>query len=239
MDLKTVSSPPEVGYGGKRNLSPVASMSRRDAVLREIRRAVVRGDLRPGDKLTEVTLSSTLGVSRPTMREALNQLSQEGLLVQEPYRGLRVANLEPEQILDIANARHALDMLAVDAVLEDPSGRRMGAVQAAWKEFERWESDPDPLTLHEAHVAFHRGIWAASENSMLLRFWPVTEAHLTIALAQDQAVRSDPARASAVHHLLIDALLSRDRARTEAAFRRHTIDSACELIAIMEQENQG
>jgi DNA-binding GntR family transcriptional regulator len=237
MDLKTVGSPADVQYGGNRNLSPVASLSRRDGVLREIRRAVVRGDLRPGDKLTEVTLSTTLGVSRPTIREALNQLSQEGLLIQEPYRGLRVASLGPEQIMDIAKARHALDMLAVDAILEDGSGRRMVAVQDAWKEFERWENDPDPLTRHEAHVAFHRGIWAASENSMLLRFWPVTEAHLTIALAQDQAVRSDPARASLVHHYLIDALSSRDRAQTEAAFRRHTIDSACELIAILDQES--
>ncbi|MFF0903362.1 UNVERIFIED_CONTAM: GntR family transcriptional regulator [Kocuria sp. CPCC 205316] len=237
MDLKTVGSPTEVQHGGKGNLSPVASMSRRDGVLRELRRAVVRGDLRPGDKLTEVTLSSTLGVSRPTIREALNQLSQEGLLVQEPYRGLRVANLEPDQLLDIAKARHALDMLAVDAILEDASGRRMAAVQDAWREFERWENDPDPLTLHEAHVAFHRGIWAASENSMLLRFWPVTEAHLTIALAQDQAVRSDPARASLVHHYLIEALSRRDRPEIETAFKKHTIDSACELIAIMEQEN--
>lgn len=237
MDLKTVGSPTDVQYGGNRNLSPVTSMSRRDGVLREIRRAVVRGDLRPGDKLTEVTLSSTLGVSRPTIREALNQLSQEGLLVQEPYRGLRVANLESEQILDIAKARHALDMLAVDAILEDSSGRRMAAVQDAWKEFERWENDPDPLTRHEAHVAFHRGIWAASDNSMLLRFWPVTEAHLTIALAQDQAVRSDPVRASLVHHYLIEALSRRDRPEIETAFKKHTIDSACELIAIMEQEN--
>lgn len=237
MDLKTVGSPADVRYGGNRNLSPVASLSRRDGVLREIRRAVVRGDLRPGDKLTEVTLSTTLGVSRPTIREALNQLSQEGLLIQEPYRGLRVASLGPEQIMDIAKARHALDMLAVDAILEDTEGRRMVAVQDAWQEFERWENDPDPLTRHEAHVAFHRGIWAASENSMLLRFWPVTEAHLTIALAQDQAVRSDPARASLVHHYLIEALSGRDRREIETAFRKHTIDSACELIAIMEQEN--
>ena len=238
MDLSTAGAPTDVRIEGRRSMSPVAGVSRRDGVLREIRRAVVRGDLQPGDKLTEVTLSATLGVSRPTIREALNQLSQEGLLVQEPYRGLRVASLGTDQILDIAKARHALDMLAVDGILEDGSGRRMDVVEDVWHEFERWENDPDPLTRHDAHVAFHRGIWAASENSMLLRLWPVTEAHLTIALAQDQAVRSDPARASLVHRYLVDALLSRDRPQIEAAFRRHTIDSACELIAITEQKDK-
>ncbi len=220
-------------------LSPAPVLSRRDSVVQELRRAVVRGTLRPGDKLTEVNLSETLAVSRPTIREALNQLAQEGLLVQEPYRGLRVASLEPSQILDIARTRQALDMLAVDAILEDDGGRRMTAVQECWAEYSRWENDPDPLTRHEAHVAFHRGLWAASENSMLLRMWPVTEAHLTIALAQDQAIRSDPARASVVHHHLIDALQSRDRDLIEKAFTVHTIDSARELVSIIEGKDNA
>lgn len=239
MDLKAAGSPANARNAGKHDLAPVAGLSRRDGAIQEIRRAVARGTLRPGAKLTEVTLSATLGVSRPTVREALNQLAQEGLLTQEPYRGLRVAHLEPEQILDIARTRHALDMLAVDSVLEDTTGTRMTAVEDCWEEFSRWENDPDPLTRHEAHVTFHRGIWAASGNSMLLRLWPVTEAHLTIALAHDQAVHSDPARARLVHQYLIDALLSRDRARIERAFTEHTIDSARELITIMEQENNA
>ncbi|GAB3300480.1 GntR family transcriptional regulator [Parasphingorhabdus pacifica] len=234
--MPSSASIPEVS---SQQLSPAPILSRRDSVVRELRRAVVRGNLRPGDKLTEANLSTTLTVSRPTIREALSQLTQEGLIVQEPYRGLRVASLEPAQILDIAHARHALDMLAVDSILEDDSGRRMAAVQEYWEEYARWENEPDALIRHEAHVAFHRGIWVASENSMLLRMWPVTEAHLTIALAHDQASRSDPARANLVHHRLIDALLSKDRAQTEAAFRKHTVHSAHELISIIEEQNQG
>jgi len=75
-------------------LAPVASISRRDGVMNEIRRAIILGTIKPGEKLTENKLSAALNVSRPTMREALAQLSQEGLLVQEPYRGLRVADLD-------------------------------------------------------------------------------------------------------------------------------------------------
>src|SRR5689334_20645798 len=107
---------------GARGLSPVASVSRRDAVMNEIRRAVVAGSIRPGDKLTEVELSSMLSVSRPTIREALAQLAQEGLLLQVPYRGLRVASLEPAAIMDIARTRMALDMLAVESILDDSTG---------------------------------------------------------------------------------------------------------------------
>ena len=128
--------------GSSPGLAPISSMSRRDGVMTQIRRAIVTGTLKPGEKLTENRLSTALNVSRPTIREALAQLAQEGLLVQEPYRGLRVADLDAAAIMDIARTRVALDMLAVEGILDDPSGRRLARVQAAWAEYERCRSTP-------------------------------------------------------------------------------------------------
>jgi DNA-binding GntR family transcriptional regulator len=220
--------------GAPHGLAPISSISRRDGVLTEIRRAVVLGTLKPGEKLTENRLSAALNVSRPTIREALSQLAQEGLLVQEPYRGLRVADLDAGAIMDIARTRVALDMLAVEAILDDPSGRRLARVQAAWDEYEKLPFDADPFEAHEAHIAFHRAIWAASENTLLIRLWPVTEAHITILLAQDQATRNDPRRAHDVHKLLVDAILSRDLDRVHQALIVHTMDSAKVLIEMLQ-----
>ena len=211
-------------------LVPVATISRRDGVMNEIRRAIILGTLKPGEKLTENRLSAALNVSRPTMREALAQLSQEGLLVQEPYRGLRVADLDAGAILDIARTRVALDMLAVEDILAAPTDRRLDLVRQAWEDYDRLPFDADPVEAHEAHVAFHRRIWAASENTLLIRLWPVTEAHLTIVLAQDQATRDDPRRAHDVHKLLVDAIFSRDLDRVHAAQIAHTMDGARELV---------
>ena len=67
--------------------SSVKSLSRRDALMNEIRRSIVRGDVRPGQKLTEASLSDGLNVSRSTVREAFAHLVNEGFLVQEPFRG--------------------------------------------------------------------------------------------------------------------------------------------------------
>lgn len=220
------------------SLSPVASISRRDAVMKEIRRSIVAGTLKPGDKLTEVKLSEMLNVSRPTIREALTQLAQEGLLVQEPYRGLRVAMLDAADILDIAKTRMALDMLAAESILEDTTGRRMAHVEASWEAYDKIAFHPDPVVLHEAHIAFHRSFWVASENALLLRLWPVTEAHLTIALAQDQATRADPVRAHEVHEQLVRSMRSGDMEAIEAAFSVHTIDSAEQLVKLLEQEKE-
>jgi DNA-binding GntR family transcriptional regulator len=209
-----------------------AATPQREAVVTHIRRAVVLGALRPGDKLREVPLAAELGVSRPTLREALNLLVQDGLLVQEPYRGFSVTRLEPTDLRDIARTRVPLDLIAVDAILDDTTGRRLQHVRDTWTEFDRLARHPDPLVQHEAHVAFHHGVWVASENTMLLRLWPVTEALTTIALAQDQASRADPRRAHALHRRLVDAVLSGDRTRIEREFHHHTVDSAEELLGL-------
>ena len=52
-----------LGAGG---LRPAASVSRREAVVREIRRAIILGDLKPGERITEARLTTFLNVSRPT-----------------------------------------------------------------------------------------------------------------------------------------------------------------------------
>jgi DNA-binding GntR family transcriptional regulator len=210
----------------------IAGTPQREAVVTYVRRAVVLGELQPGDKLREVKLAAALNVSRPTLREALNLLVQDGLLVQEPYRGFSVTRLDAAAVRDIARTRVPLDLIAVTAILEDETGGRLRLVHEAWDRYARVGLDADPLTQHEAHVALHHGLWVASQNTMLLRLWPVTEALTTIALAQDQARRADPVRAHRMHRELVDAITSRDLGLIEDHLRRHTLESAEELLAL-------
>ncbi|MFF2315267.1 GntR family transcriptional regulator [Arthrobacter sp. NPDC058097] len=221
------------------HVGQVAGLTRRDGAIQEIRRAIVRGGLLPGEKITEVGLATRLGVSRPTLREALNQLSREGLLVQEPFRGMHVAELTDGEYLDIARIRHSLDLLAVEAFVDANRSPRMAQLDAHWDRFRAIELDPDPLVRHEAHVAFHRGIWEASENRVLLRLWPVIEAHITVALAQDQAIRTSLGREIQQHRELVAAIRSGDRSAIHKAFWRHTIGNAQELVTIIENQNRG
>jgi DNA-binding GntR family transcriptional regulator len=213
-------------------LAPVASVSRREAVLAQIRRGIVVGALRPGDKLTELALAADLRVSRATVREALGQLAREGLVISEPYRGLRVADLDEPALRDLARTRAALDVLAAQGILADPSGRRLAAVRAAFVQFEATAFDDDPVVRNEGHLAFHRALWAAAQNVVLDQLWPVISAHMTIALAQDQAVRHDPERSHRLHRELVDALEGGDATTVERTFRAHTITSTDELIAL-------
>lgn len=219
-------------------LLPASSISRREAAVTQIRRGIVLGVLRPGEKLTEVGLATTLQVSRPTVREALAQLAQEGLLTAEPYRGLRVTEIDAAAIRDLAQTRLVLDRLAIRAITDDATDRRMDALRRAWTAFEATVDEPDPVARHDAHLGFHRAIWSAADNVMLDQLWPVIQAHMTIALAQDQRARPSPARSRRIHTALVDAIVARDFDRVEAALQAHTVATAEELIAMCHQEER-
>ena len=97
----------------------------------------------------------------------------------------------------------------------------------------------DAMVAHEAHIAFHRRLWEASENILLIRLWSVTEAHITILLARDQQTREDPRRAHDVHERIVAALIDGDLDEIHAALVAHTIDSAEELVEMLEVQGAG
>ena len=84
-----------------------------DRVVEELRRAVFEGELESGTPLREVALAESLGVSRPTVREALTVLVADGLATREPHRGVAVATPDPESIGDVSRARGVLELAGV------------------------------------------------------------------------------------------------------------------------------
>lgn len=211
MDQSAAANP------GVSAVAPVSPRTRRDATIAQIRRAIIGGALRPGERLTEPKLSASLEVGRSTVREAVSQLTQDGLLVQEPNRGIRVATLTPREVLAVTRARRAIDVEAVAEILADDTGRRTGLLVNRWACYEPLAFDPDPVTRHEAQLTFHRSIWEASENVLLLKMWPVAEAHMTIALAQDQTTISDPNRTYDFYSKLLAAVRTRNMTAVSAA----------------------
>src|SRR5215218_4807738 len=80
-----------------------------DRVAAELRRAVFDGELESGTPLREVALAASLGVSRPTVREALTVLVAEGLATREPNRGVSVASPQADSVHDVCCARLVLE----------------------------------------------------------------------------------------------------------------------------------
>jgi DNA-binding GntR family transcriptional regulator len=88
-----------------RSLSDIATDSIRDAI--------IRGDFKMGQAVTEAALSSTLNISKTPVREALSKLESEGLVVSEKNKGYRIFSLSKEEYIELSELRFALESQAL------------------------------------------------------------------------------------------------------------------------------
>jgi DNA-binding GntR family transcriptional regulator len=125
----------------KTGIAPIspATQSLVDRVSHAVRRAILEGQLRPGEALSISDLAGDLGVSHSPVREALQRLSGQGLIVLRPARTAIVAPLELEDLREIYRLR---ELLEVDAAAR--SAPRMTATELAIleRELETWPSTP-------------------------------------------------------------------------------------------------
>jgi DNA-binding GntR family transcriptional regulator len=217
------------------NLSPVTSVIRRDAVLSQLRNAILTNRLKPGERIREVQLARDLGVSRPTLREAIYQLIHEGLLVQEPHKGVTVADIDAATITDIAVVRAALETIAAKAIATDKDDAAREKLRQVWITYDEAAASGDTVRENEAHMELHRTVWLASHNSMLERIWPIVSASVNLALSTDIAARQDTDRNRRMHRELVEAILYNRRRRIVSAVREHIQISADELLGLMRE----
>ena len=139
----------------------------RDVVFNTLRQAILKGELKPGERLMEIALAQKLGVSRTPIREAMRKLELEGLVVMIPRRGAQVANITEKDLNDVLEVRIALENMATEKACTRMPEEEMGKLWLAAKEFERMISDGNLVRLAEADVAFHEIIYRASDNKRL------------------------------------------------------------------------
>lgn len=97
----------------KLQLNTNAYLPLRDVVFHTLREAILKGEIKPGERLMELQLASKLGVSRTPIREAIRMLELEGLAVTTPRKGAEVAKMTEKDMEDVLQIRKALDELAV------------------------------------------------------------------------------------------------------------------------------
>ena len=117
----------------------------RDVVFNTLRRAILRGELKPGERLMEIQLANKLGVSRTPIREAIRKLELEGLVLMIPRRGAEVAEITEKNLRDVLEVRCALEELAVERDCERMDEEGFYRVKDAAEKF-REVLDSDDIT---------------------------------------------------------------------------------------------
>ncbi|MBV9077652.1 MAG: GntR family transcriptional regulator [Methylobacteriaceae bacterium] len=204
-----------------RDLTQVDERSLASAIAQRLEADILRGALRPGDRLDERELSAAHGVSRTPVREALQRLAAGGIAVARGRQGLRVAQLTVEDFLDGLTVAASLEALAASQ-----AARRIRPDQA--ESLSRAEADgaaaaerDDVPAFLEADGRFHDAIAAASQNALLQD--EIRRVHLRIgAYRRVTAFRPGRLPRSAQDHAeLADAIRRGLAAEAAAVMQRH------------------
>lgn len=159
-----------------------------------LRTSIVDGSLKPGSQLSEVELARTFGVSRGPVREALQRLVQEGLLLSEPHRGVFIPVLTDEDVVDIYLAREALESAAVRAIVaNDDAAAAAEALDRFVTEMERAEAAGDWAAVGNSDLEFHVALVDASGSQRLRRMFStvISETRLCLGVLTAAEARSD------------------------------------------------
>lgn len=129
-----------------------------------LRGQITDGHYKPGEKLSEAALQDELQISRNSLREAFQILTQERLLSYEQYKGVSVRNLGTQDVIDLYRVRTVIECGAIAAASDDAD---LDAIAAAVAEGERAESRGDWQGLGTANIHFHQALVALADSPRL------------------------------------------------------------------------
>ena len=169
-------------------IGPLVQESTPSIIADKLRQAIGHGELKPGAQLGEAELARKLGVSRGPLREGMQRLTQEGLLVAIRNRGLFVIDMTPDDVRDMYLAREAIERAAARKILD---GDHVAAGEELLRHRRADGRRPDtPAEVSELDIAFHERLVQLARSPRLSRMHQtfITETRMCIH-ALDQTLR--------------------------------------------------
>ena len=214
----------------RRPLKPVLRKSTAAMIADSVRGALERGDLAPGAQLGEAELARQLGVSRGPLREGLQRLTQEGLLLSIRNRGLFVIEMTPDRVRDMYVARSAVERAAAEQIhlgTPEEAGAELLKITDAMS---ATAEAADRSGVGEADIAFHDVLvgFAGSPRLSRMHRTLLTETRMGIH-ALDPTYEGDDTRV-AEHQAIAQSFIDRDPGETDRLLQLHMIDAVHRLI---------
>ncbi|MDE0897511.1 MAG: GntR family transcriptional regulator [Longimicrobiales bacterium] len=166
-------------------LGPIEQMPLRVQVAERLRSAIVTGKIRPGTPLVETALAEQLRVSRAPIREAIQDLENDGLVETMAYRRKRVKPLTVQEVAEICEMRQLFEVMAVRRILNQ--GTVVESLWAPCRAMEEAATADDRDSLIAADEAFHRTLIRLSDHQLLAQLW----AGLYLRIHQIMSLRND------------------------------------------------
>lgn len=210
----------------------------RDVVFNTLRQAILRGELKPGERLMEIQLANKLGVSRTPIREAIRKLELEGLVLMIPRRGAEVAEIKEKSLKDVLEVREALEELAVQLACEHITQEQIVEMKKAAEEVRVALRSKDITKIAQADVQFHDVINAATDNQKLVQLLNNLREQMyrfRIEYLKNESVYSTVLEE---HEALMDAIARRDKEKATEVIGIHIANQSREVTGVIRTKHK-
>lgn len=200
-----------------------------EQIVQSLRNAIVSGSLAEGETLTESALSKELGTSRSPIREAMQQLRREGLIVTGPNRTMVVASLDDDDVTELYEYRTVLEAFAIGKICRNDLDSRkvvVAQLEEAIDELRDAIASFDEFEISKVDLAFHSTLVEAAGNRRLSLNYQGLRVEFLTLINRLETFRPSGDELIDDHQQLVDAIRDGDSARGTRLVEAH-LESAC------------
>lgn len=208
----------------------------RDVVFNTLREAILKGELKPGERLMELQLAAKLGVSRTPIREAIRMLEQEGLAVTIPRKGAEVAKMTEKDMEDVLQIREALDELAAKIACEQISEEQLEELVATMHEFEESTKTDNVKKIAEADVKFHDIIYQSTGNQKLVNMLNNLREQMYRYRVEYLKDENNYPTLMKEHKDIVEGLVRKNKTQVTETMHQHVKNQAVAVKAMIQEQ---
>jgi len=195
------------------------NLPRGERAYRHVRAAIQSGQLKPGERLREVELAESIGLSRTPIREALARLESEGLVVHDATRGIVVAELDYSMVTELYYMREVLEGTAARLTAQHASEVELSILEDLCHQYEASLDNETQLAI--SNRQFHETLYRCSHNRYLVNMLTVLHDALSLLGSTTLTDRERAAETLKEHEAVVAAIRERDADGAEQALRAH------------------
>ncbi len=187
---------------------------------------IIKGKLRPGQRIKEQEVSSQLGISRPPVREAFKILEAEGLIKREPRRGVFVSEVTKNDIWEIYTLKIALYTLAVTLAIDRISDNGIGKLEKIVAQMEvivQDDSNPDIIRYEELNNLFHETTTILAGHARLKKMVQSLNNQIKRVSYRSFTKEGHLKSSCRYHRQILEAIKARDKVAAERLTKEHIV----------------
>lgn len=195
-------------------VGPVVKMPLEVQAADALRESIITGAIAPGTRITEFNLAGQLNLSRATVRTALHQLSKEGLIVLQPYKGWKVATLNSRDVWELYTLRSAVERLAgrlvASSLAQSANEGTRKALQRVFDQLAAVCTQGDKDAIAEADFNFHKSIILQADHTRLAAQYSLIEQQIRMYIRSSDELVDEPHHIIEQHQPILAAILAGD-----------------------------